>query len=1127
LNLQEIFRLYSLDNRIQRLHACLNDVNGKREALHRIQLKGLIGSSDAYVASAVYQNEGPVMLYILPTYEEAVYFMNDLESISGNDVLFFPSSFKKDFDFTQINSANVLLRAEVLSEVKNSRSARMIVSYAEAMCEKVISRDTLEKNTLQIATGEKLGIDFINEFLSLYEFERTDFVYEAGQFAIRGGIVDIFSFSHDLPYRVEFGGDTVESIRTFDPDDQLSVNQLKRITIVPNVQSKLLKDNNISFLDFLTPNCVLWIKDASFLYDIAQKGLDKARALFSKLSAEERSLHPEWLDPGFSFVDPTYLKNATEDHTIIEFGKQFLYSSQLDLEFHTRPQPSFNKDFMYLKQNLQANYAGGIRNLIYADSAKQVERLYGIFEDLSKGGKALSEDLYSVVNHSVREGFIEDDLKVACYTDHQIFDRYYKYQLKKSYSRTQALTLKELRDLKQGDYVVHIDHGVGKYAGLEKIEVNGKVQESIRLVYSDNDLLYVNISSLSRISKFTGKDGTEPKLNKLGTDAWEKLKKTTKKKVKDIARDLIDLYALRKSKVGYAFSPDNYLQNDLEASFVYEDTPDQVKSTAEVKKDMEAEYPMDRLVCGDVGFGKTEIAIRAAFKAVCDSKQVAVLVPTTILAYQHFKTFQDRLAGFPVTVEYVSRFRTSKEIKETLLKVKDGRVDILIGTHRIVGKDVVFKDLGLMIIDEEQKFGVSTKEKLKEMRINVDSLTLTATPIPRTLHFSLMGARDLSIINTPPPNRQPVVTELHVFNEKTIRDTIEYEIDRGGQVFFVHNRVKDIYEIAGMIKKLCPDARVCVGHGQLEGSELEDVMQAFIEGKYDVLVATTIIESGLDISNANTMLINQAHNFGLSDLHQMRGRVGRSNKKAFCYLLSPPLSTLTSEARKRLSAIEEFSDLGSGFNVAMRDLDIRGAGNLLGAEQSGFIAEIGFEMYHKILDEAVQELKENEFAGLFKDEKPRPYLLASQIDTDQELLIPDEYVSSVSERYNLYSALSKLENETQLSAFKKELIDRFGPLPVQVEELLKTIRVQWAAKVLGFEKMILKGGLLKCYFISHQESSYYETGIFGRIMNHIKSDPKLYRLKEHRSHLILTISPVNSISQAARELEAMREPEFV
>jgi len=1067
------------------------------------------------------------MLYILPTYEEAVYFMNDLESISGNDVLFFPSSFKKDFDFTQINSANVLLRAEVLSEVKNSRSARMIVSYAEAMCEKVISRDTLEKNTLQIATGEKLGIDFINEFLSLYEFERTDFVYEAGQFAIRGGIVDIFSFSHDLPYRVEFGGDTVESIRTFDPDDQLSVNQLKRITIVPNVQSKLLKDNNISFLDFLTPNCVLWIKDASFLYDIAQKGLDKARALFSNLSAEERSLHPEWLDPGFSFVDPTYLKNATEDHTIIEFGKQFLYSSQLDLEFHTRPQPSFNKDFMYLKQNLQANYAGGIRNLIYADSAKQVERLYGIFEDLSKGGKALSEDLYSVVNHSVREGFIEDDLKVACYTDHQIFDRYYKYQLKKSYSRTQALTLKELRDLKQGDYVVHIDHGVGKYAGLEKIEVNGKVQESIRLVYSDNDLLYVNISSLSRISKFTGKDGTEPKLNKLGTDAWEKLKKTTKKKVKDIARDLIDLYALRKSKVGYAFSPDNYLQNDLEASFVYEDTPDQVKSTAEVKKDMEAEYPMDRLVCGDVGFGKTEIAIRAAFKAVCDSKQVAVLVPTTILAYQHFKTFQDRLAGFPVTVEYVSRFRTSKEIKETLLKVKDGRVDILIGTHRIVGKDVVFKDLGLMIIDEEQKFGVSTKEKLKEMRINVDSLTLTATPIPRTLHFSLMGARDLSIINTPPPNRQPVVTELHVFNEKTIRDTIEYEIDRGGQVFFVHNRVKDIYEIAGMIKKLCPDARVCVGHGQLEGSELEDVMQAFIEGKYDVLVATTIIESGLDISNANTMLINQAHNFGLSDLHQMRGRVGRSNKKAFCYLLSPPLSTLTSEARKRLSAIEEFSDLGSGFNVAMRDLDIRGAGNLLGAEQSGFIAEIGFEMYHKILDEAVQELKENEFAGLFKDEKPRPYLLASQIDTDQELLIPDEYVSSVSERYNLYSALSKLENETQLSAFKKELIDRFGPLPVQVEELLKTIRLQWAAKALGFEKMTLKGGLLKCYFISHQESSYYETGIFGRIMNHIKSDPKRYRLKEHRSHLILTISPVNSISQAARELEAMHEPELV
>ncbi|HQS04716.1 MAG TPA: transcription-repair coupling factor, partial [Daejeonella sp.] len=706
---------------------------------------------------------------------------------------------------------------------------------------------------------------------------------------------------------------------------------------------------------------------------------------------------------------------------ILEFGKQFYYQADETINFDIKPQPSFNKDFSLLIHNFKENEKSGLENLIFTDSTKQIERLYSIFEDLNAGVK------FSPVHLSLREGFIDHAQKLVCYTDHQIFDRYYKYKLKKGYIRNQAITLKELRELKPGDFITHIDHGIGKYAGLEKVDVNGRSQEMIRLVYADNDLLYVNINSLNRISKYSGKEGTVPKMNKLGTDTWEKLKKTTKKKVKDIARDLIKLYAIRKAQTGTAFSPDTYLQTELEASFIYEDTPDQVKATADVKKDMESAHPMDRLVCGDVGFGKTEIAIRAAFKAVTDSKQVAILVPTTILALQHFKTFQSRLADFPCTIDYINRFKSAKQIKESLQKLAEGKIDIIIGTHRIVSKDVKFKDLGLLIIDEEQKFGVSVKEKLKQFRANVDTLTLTATPIPRTLHFSLMGARDLSIISTPPPNRQPVLTELHVFNEKLIKEAVEYEIDRGGQVFFIHNRVQDLMQLGGLINTLVPKARIGIAHGQLEGDALEDVMLKFVGGDYDVLVATTIIEAGLDIANANTILINHAHMFGLSDLHQMRGRVGRSNKKAFCYLLSPPLSTLTNEARKRLSAIEEFSDLGSGFNVAMRDLDIRGSGNLLGAEQSGFIAEIGFEMYHKILDEAIQELKDDEFKNLFSDEKPKPFISFTHVDTDLEVMIPDEYVTNIAERYNLYTELSNIENEMALDDFRQKLADRFGP----------------------------------------------------------------------------------------------------
>ena len=1114
MNIRDILELYKTDERVEALAKALNA--GKDT---RIQLRGLVGSGDAAVAVALYFLQHPNMIFVLPDREEAAYFQADLENLTGKDVLLFPSSYRKAFEFTQPDSSNVLARAEVLNELNHSSEfGRLIVTYPEALAEKVIDRDSLAKNTLEIALSNKLSIDFINEFLIEYDFERVDFVYEPGQFSIRGGIVDIYSFSHDLPYRVEFFGDFIESIRTFEIESQLSVEQVKTITIVPNVQSKFLTEHNISLLEYVDAGSQVWIKDVQLTLDVIKSGYKKATELWKALSSDEKQKNPEWIDPKFGFTDEKLIGDQLHDFPVVEFGKQFFYQDAQAINFDMRPQPSFNKDFSLLIHNFKNNEAEHIQNYILTDSARQVERLYAILEDLDKTVK------FTPINISMREGFVDREQKLACYTDHQIFDRYYKYKLRKGYQRTQAITLKELRELKPGDFVTHIDHGIGKYAGLEKVEVNGKMQEMIRLIYADNDLLYVNINSLNRISKYSGKEGTVPKMNKLGTDTWERLKKTTKKKVKDIARDLIKLYALRKAKEGKAFSPDTYLQTELEASFIYEDTPDQEKATADLKKDMESPHPMDRLICGDVGFGKTEVAIRAAFKAVADSKQVAILVPTTILAAQHYKTFSDRLKGFPCNIDYINRFKSTRQIKETLEKLKEGKVDIIIGTHRLVSKDVKFKDLGLMIIDEEQKFGVSTKEKLKQMRANVDTLTLTATPIPRTLHFSLMGARDLSIISTPPPNRQPVVTELHVFNDKLIKEAVEYEIGRGGQVFFIHNRVADLMQLGGLIHKLVPKARVGIAHGQLEGDDLEDVMLKFVSNEYDVLVATTIIEAGLDIPNANTIIINHAHMFGLSDLHQMRGRVGRSNKKAFCYLLSPPLSTLTSEARKRLSAIEEFSDLGSGFNVAMRDLDIRGSGNLLGAEQSGFIAEIGFEMYHKILDEAIQELKEDEFKGLFQDEKPRPYISFTQIDTDMEILIPDEYVTSIAERYNLYTELSKLENEIELQAFEKQLNDRFGPVPPQVSDMLNTMRLQWLGKAIGFEKITLKKNVLRGYFIASQQSPYFESSMFRQVLMFVQSNPRRTNLKEVKNSLRLSIDGVNSIDEAVQLLEEIAEP---
>lgn len=1082
----------------------------------RIQLKGLIGSADALVAVSSYQLQERPFVFILPDYEEAAFFLSDLEGLLDKQVLFFPSSYRKPFDFTQADSAHVLQRAETLSTLNHaSELPKMVVTYPEALAEKVINRNELSKNTLEISINAKLDIDFINEFLIEYDFERVDFVYEPGQFAIRGGIVDIFSFSNDLPYRIEFFGNLVESIRTFDTENQLSVHKIYTVTIVPNVQAKFLTENNISLLEYIDRDAVIWIKDVQFTLDVVHNGYKNASKLWSALAVQDKEHNPEWIDPKFSFSDEKMLANLLQDFPLIEFGKQFFYSADYQVQFNQRPQPSFNKDFGLLIHNIKENDEKKITNCIFSDSPKQIERLFAILDDLDKTVKFIP------INIALREGFSDEELRIACYTDHQIFDRYYKYKHKKGYARSQAITLKELRDLKPGDYITHIDHGIGKYAGLEKVEVNGKMQEMIRLVYADNDLLYVNINSLNRISKYSGKEGTAPKMNKLGTDTWDKLKKTTKKKVKDIARDLIKLYAQRKAQTGNAFNPDTYLQTELEASFIYEDTPDQEKATGDVKRDMEAPHPMDRLVCGDVGFGKTEVAVRAAFKAVADSKQVAVLVPTTILALQHHRTFSERLKGFPCNIDYINRFKTAKEIKDTLKRLADGEVDIVIGTHRLVSKDVKFKDLGLLIIDEEQKFGVGVKEKLKQLRVNVDTLTLTATPIPRTLHFSLMGARDLSIISTPPPNRQPVQTELHVFNEKLIQEAVAFEINRGGQVFFIHNRVQDLRQLGGMIAKLVPQARCGIAHGQLEGDALEDVMLKFINHEFDVLVATTIIEAGLDIPNANTIIINHAHMFGLSDLHQMRGRVGRSNKKAFCYLLSPPLSTLTPEARKRLSAIEEFSELGSGFNVAMRDLDIRGSGNLLGAEQSGFIAEIGFEMYHKILDEAIQELKDDEFEGLFKEEKGRVYVNFTQIDTDLEVYIPDSYVTNVGERYNLYNQMASLKTENEIASFEQELADRFGSVPHPVKELLNTLRLQWLGKEIGFEKISYKKNLLRGYFISNKKSPYFESERFGKVLQFVQANPSICNLKEVKGSLRIGFERIQSVDEAVSLLQEL------
>jgi transcription-repair coupling factor (superfamily II helicase) len=966
-------------------------------------------------------------------------------------------------------------------------------------------------------------MEFLIELLFEYDFSREQFVVEPGQFAVRGGIIDLWSFSNDRPYRIEFFGDQVETIRSFDPADQLSINKYVQLMITPNVAEKLKETEKTSFIEFLGTDAIIWCKNVQFLLDKLDKYFEVACTKWNDIKDNTFQLPPH-----DKYCDSPTILDRLNKHKIVEFGTEMYFKAEQTIKLNTSPQINFNKNFNLLIDDLSKYQKQGYSLYITAENPKQITRIEGILDDFEVDGKRTGRELDITPSFiGIHEGFIDHDTKTLIYTDHQVFDRYHRFRLKDSFQKSkQAISIKELTGLKKGDYVTHIDYGIGVFDGLETIESNGKLKEAIRLRYKDNDVLYVNIQSLHRISKYSGKDSKTPKINKLGTTTWKAKKAATKKKIKEIAYDLIQLYAKRKTAQGYSFSPDNYMQNELEASFMYEDTPDQEKSTIAVKEDMEKPFPMDRLICGDVGFGKTEIAIRAAFKAAIDGKQTAILVPTTVLAFQHYKSFIERFKDFPITVSYLNRFRTTKQIKDTLKGLEEGKVDIVIGTHRLVGKDVKYHDLGLLIIDEEQKFGVAVKDKLKTLKANLDTLTLTATPIPRTLQFSLLGSRDLSVINTPPPNRQPVETCLTGFNEEVIRDGIIYELSRGGQVYFVHNKVKNIKEVAGMIQRLIPDAKIGIGHGQMEGNKLEKVMMDFMNGDFDVLVATTIIESGLDISNANTIFINQAQNFGLSDLHQMRGRVGRSNKKAFCYLLAPPTSVLTSEARRRLKSLEEFSELGSGFSIAMRDLDIRGAGDLLGAEQSGFMAEIGYETYQKILDEAIQELKENEFKDLYEEElqqENRVFVRDCQIESDIEILIPTTYVNSVDERLRLYKELDNIKDHDKLVQFGNELIDRFGELPDPVKELLNALKLRWLAIEIGFEKLRLKNGILKTYFVTNAQSGYYQSDRFSNILLFVQQNMESCKMKEIKGKLTLTFHNIDSIRGAYSCLKSLSE----
>jgi len=1107
LSTQNIVNQYQQSSNISQITRAF-----KQEKNH-FQITNLVGSSLSFVISETFKSSEKPYLLIFNDKEEAAYYLNDLEQLLGEkNVLFYPGSYRRPYQIEEVDNANVLLRSEVLNRINSQKKAAIIVTYPAALFEKVVTKKELEKNTLKVTVGESLSLDFVNELLFEYKFKRVDFVTEPGDFSVRGGIVDVFSFSNDEPYRIEFFGDEIESIRSFDVATQLSKEKLKKVAIIPNIENKTLQEHRQSFLKYIAANTVVFTKNTGLLFGSLDSLFLKSENAFNDLSKEINHTEPSEL-----FCNGAFIKKQLEEFSLVDFGNQdkpFDTVSNQTIAFNTIPQPSFNKQFNLLIDNLTEYHKGGFKNYIFCANEQQAKRFHDIFDDSEQ------EVHYETVVFPLYQGFVDVDNRLVCYTDHQIFERYHKFRLKNGYAKKQAITIQELNKLEIGDYVTHMDHGIGKFGGLQKIDVQGNKQEAIKLVYGERDILYVSIHSLHKISKFNGKDGKTPKIYKLGSGAWKKIKQKTKARVKHVAFNLIQLYAKRKLEKGYSFGPDTHIQHELEGSFIYEDTPDQFTATQDVKNDMEKPQPMDRLVCGDVGFGKTEIAIRAAFKAVDNGKQVAILVPTTILAFQHYKTFTERLKDFPLKIDYLNRFRTAKEKTAAIEGVNNGSVDIIIGTHQLTNQRIQFKDLGLLIIDEEQKFGVAVKDKLKTLKENIDTLTLTATPIPRTLQFSLMAARDLSIIKTAPPNRHPIDTNVIRFSEETIRDAISYEISRGGQIFFIHNRIENIKEVAGLLQRLVPSAKIGIGHGQMEGKKLEGLMLSFMNNEFDVLVSTTIIESGLDVPNANTIFINNANNFGLSDLHQMRGRVGRSNKKAFCYFITPPYHVMTDDARKRIEALVLFSDLGSGINIAMKDLEIRGAGDLLGGEQSGFMNDIGFDTYQKILQEAIEELKENEFKELYPTDetKPKEFVKEVQIDTDFEILFPDDYVNSVTERLSLYNKLSDLKNEGEIQVFETEIIDRFGEIPKEVADLLDSVRIKWLAKALGLDKIILKQKRMIGYFVADQQSDFYQTTAFSNMLKYVQHNNKSCVMKEKETknglRLLITFIRVDTVRTA-------------
>ena len=1056
-----------------------------------LAVKSSAGSSPAVFAAELFLIKKKSLLFLTDDKEDALYVTDELEDLLGKEnVLYFPPTHLEPYQIEKTQNANLVLRTEVLNRIHNDKKPRVMVAPFSSLAEKVMKKDDFQAISHTIKTGDQLDFNFTEELLHQFNFNHTDFVSEPGEFSVRGGIVDVFSYSNEEPYRITFFGNEVESIKTFDIETQLSKEKIKEFQLVSNMNFSVI-GKKVSLFDLAPKDLVVITKNAFSGLSFIKNFYEKAEENFAKLGTEIRHQTPEEL-----FIsDEDFIKEINKFEWIDFTLQEVKGSDATVIELKQSPQPSFHKKFEMLQEDLEEKQNQGFETWISFSTEKQKERLESIFESLEKNVP------FKSFRSELHEGFVDFEHKISVYTDHQIFDRYQRFKAKNSFAKSEQITLKDLMQMKVGDYIAHIDHGIGKFMGLVKVNNNGKIQECFKLVYKNGDLLYVSIHSLNKISKYNGPDGKEIVLSKLGSPAWKSLKQKTKAKVKLIAFDLIRLYAERKTAKGFAFSPDSYLQNELEASFIYEDTPDQEKATVDVKTDMENDTVMDRLICGDVGFGKTEIAIRAAFKAATDGKQVAILVPTTILAFQHYRSFTERLKDFPVTISYMNRFRSAKQKAETLEGLKSGKIDIVIGTHQLVGSSVKFKDLGLLIIDEEHKFGVAVKDKLKTMKSNVDTLTLTATPIPRTLQFSLMAARDLSVIKTPPPNRQPVETSIVGFNEEVIRDAISYEIQRDGQVYFINNRIENLKDIAGLIQRLVPDAKVITGHGQMEGKQLERNVLDFMEGKYDVLVSTTIIESGVDVPNANTIFINDAQRFGMADIHQMRGRVGRSNRKAFCYLITPPFDMVTPDARKRLEAIEQFSDLGSGFQIAMKDLEIRGAGDLLGGEQSGFINEMGFDTYQKIMQEALEELQNDaEFEDLFDNEEDRKKLFKStkevNIDTDLELMLPDSYVQSIEERLSLYQKLAEIENKEDLQKLESELVDRFGALPSEAINLLKSVELKWIAADIGFDKIVVKNGIFLGYFPPNPQDKFYQSEKFRNIISYLSKNPKDATLKE-------------------------------